>query len=83
MITAKPIQWLAATESSGPLFHCHGCSPGPTLKSSYCQDFLRQEIILPLERKIQFLHCQIGIDHLQCQVLKLLPYCQNSQLYPG
>lgn len=48
MITAKPIQWLAATESGGPLFHCHGCSSRPTVKHSYCQDFLRQETILNL-----------------------------------
>jgi len=70
--TAKPIQWLAATESGDPLFYCHRCSSHPTLKNNYCQDFLRWEIISYLESKIQFLHCQRSINHLQCQMLKLL-----------
>ena len=76
--TSKPIQWLTATESGGLLFHCHGCSYHPTVKTNYCQDYLRQEAILSLECKIQFLHCQRSINHLSCQMLKLLLQCRNS-----
>lgn len=69
---SRPILCLAATESGGLFFHCHRRSSRRMAKTSYCQDYLRQEIIASLECKIQFLHCQRSVNHLQCQMLKLL-----------